>query len=311
MVKTRALKKKVIFIVGPTAVGKSKFAIEVAKRIGGEVVSCDSMQVYRGLDILSCKASPKQRKQIPHHLISIINPSRNFNVNKFIELSKKLIGEISKRGNIPVFVGGTGLYVDSLLNGIFDGPSQDKKIRNELYRKAELYGNEYLYQRLKKIDPLAAKKIHRNDLRRIVRALEVYQITNKPISQLQKQRKGILQEGNFDIYIFGLSIQRQNLYSKINERVDIMFKQGVIREVKKILKKRCSKTLKQALGIKEIGRYLKGDINLEEAKQLLKRNTRRYAKRQIAWFKRNLKICWLDGDDLVESRHRLIDIISV
>jgi tRNA dimethylallyltransferase len=303
----KAPQKKIIFIVGPTAVGKSKLAVEIARRIGGEIVSCDSMQIYRGLDILSNKPSLKERKNIPHHLIDIISPSQNFNVSKFIELSNKLICEIHKRGNIPIFVGGTGLYMDSLLNGLFQGPSEDQKVRKEFYKKAQRHGNDYLYQRLKKIDPAAAKKIHVNDLRRIVRALEVYKITAKPISMLQKQRKGILSDKRFEIVLCGLTLPREKLYKKINERVDKMFKQGVVSEVEGIIKKSCSRTFKQALGIKEINSYLSADMNLEEVKELLKRNTRRYAKRQITWFKRNINIHWIDSSHL--GKHIIDEII--
>jgi len=306
----KASRKRVVFIIGPTAVGKSKFAVGIAKEIGGEIVSCDSMQIYRGLDILSNKPSAKERKNIPHHLIDIISSSQNFNVNKFIELSNRLIFEIHKRGHIPIFVGGTGLYVDSLLNGLFEGPSQNQKIRKELYQKAEKYGNEYLHRKLSKVDPAAAKKIHMNDLRRIVRALEVYKITKKPISALQSQRKGILEDKRFDIVLFGLILPREELYKNINERADKMFKQGVVLEVERILKKKCSKTFRQALGIKEIGHYLSGNISLREAKELLKRNTRRYAKRQITWFKRNFTIYWIDGNQSNKHTEKLTGKLS-
>ena len=287
-------KKKVIFIVGPTAAGKTKHALRLAKKIGGEVISCDSMQVYKGIDILSCKPSKTERNRIKHHLIDIISPSQDFNVSKFIKLSKQLIEEIHKRGKIPIFVGGTGLYIDSLLNGLFEGPAKNPAIRKKLYKKAKLYGSNYLYRRLRNIDPQAAKKIHSHDLRRIVRALEVYQIAKKPISKLQKQRRGILQDKRFKIYLFALNMPRERLYKNIDKRVDGMFERGVVREVRRVLKERCSKTFRQALGIKEINLYLRGTIVLEQAQQLLKQNTRRYAKRQMTWFRRNIRIQWLE-----------------
>jgi len=295
-------KKKVIFIIGPTAVGKTKHALRLAKKVGGEVISCDSMQVYKGIDILSCKPSKTERSRIKHHLIDIISPSQDFNVSKFIKLSKQLTEEIHKRGKIPIFVGGTGLYIDSLLNGLFEGPAKNPAIRKKLYKKAKLYGSNYLYRRLKNIDPQAAKKIHSHDLRRIVRALEVYQITKKPISKLQKQRRGILQDKCFKIYLFALNIPRERLYKNIDKRVDGMFERGVVREVRRILKKRCSKTFRQALGIKEINSYLRGTIVLERAQQLLKQNTRRYAKRQMTWFRRNIRIQWLEKNISVNSK---------
>lgn len=289
-------KNKIIFIVGPTATGKSKLAIKLAKKINGEIISCDSMQVYKGLDILSCKSSRKEMNRIRHHLIDIVQPKQYFNVNKFIKLSKKLIEQINNKDKVPILVGGTGLYIYSLLNGIFQGPAANFKIRKELYRKAHIYGSNFLHKKLRKIDPQAAEKIHHHDLRKIVRALEVYQITKKPISKLQKQRKGILDDRRFKIYIFGLNLPREKLYKNIDKRVDLMFRKGAIKETKRLLNQKSSQTFKQALGIKEINSYLKGEISLEQAKQLLKRNTRRFAKRQLTWFRKNPRIHWLNGD---------------
>ncbi|MDD5005498.1 MAG: tRNA (adenosine(37)-N6)-dimethylallyltransferase MiaA [Candidatus Omnitrophica bacterium] len=288
------MKRKIVFIVGPTASGKTKHALKLAKKIGGEIISCDSMQVYRGLNILSCKPSRKERKQVKHHLIDIINPDDDFNVSKFIKLSSQSIEKIHSKGKIPIFAGGTGLYAESLLNGLFQGPAANPKIRTGLYEKAKAYGSSYLYKRLKKIDPQAADKIHPHDLRRIVRALEVYQVTHKPITKLQTHRSGLAQEKRFKNYIFGLIMPREKLYTMIDERVDEMFRQGVVKEVSGLLRKKCSQTFKQALGIREINSYLKGEIDLEEAKRLLKRNTRRYAKRQMTWFKKNRRVRWLD-----------------
>lgn len=288
------MKNKIIFIVGPTAAGKTELAIKLAKRIGGEIISCDSMQVYKGLDILSAKPSIAQRRQIKHHLIDIISPAHNFNVSKFIKLSTKLIDEIHSRSKIPIFVGGTGLYIGSLLNGLFKGPATNTKLRSSLYKLAEKYGGSYLYRRLNRVDPESAKKIHPNDIRKMVRALEVYKITKKSISQLKGHRKGLLNNNRFDIHIFGIKMERDKLYELINKRADKMFALGAVREVKEILKNRCSKTFKQALGIKEINSYLNGEISLDKAKNLLKRNTRRYAKRQITWFRKDEKIVWLE-----------------
>lgn len=300
--------KHIIFIVGPTAVGKSRLAINLAKKIDGEIISCDSMQVYIGLDILSCKPSRSEMKQVRHHLVDVVSPGQNFDVCKFIRFSKRLIEEIHDREKIPIFAGGTGLYVDCLLNGIFEGPKSDPKIRKALIKKANRYGNSYLYGKLKAVDRAAAEKIHIHDLRRIIRALEVYQITKKPLSLLQKQRKGIIQDRRFKIDIFGLELPRAALYENINKRVDEMFCQGAVKEVKAIFNRRCSKTFRQALGIKEVNLYLKGQIPLEQAKQLLKRNTRRYAKRQMTWFRKNPKIQWLDGKGALANILKLVKI---
>ena len=286
--------RKVIFIVGPTAVGKSKHSVKLARKMGGEIISCDSMQVYKGIDILSCKPSETDTKKIRHYLVDVISPNQDFNVKKFVELSLKLIGEIHNKGKIPIFAGGTGLYVDSLLNGLFEGPPKDTKIRRDLNKKAGKYGISYLYKKLKRIDSASARRIHCHDLRRIIRALEVYKITGKTISKLRKQRRGILQDRKLKIYLFGITKPREELYREINKRVDVMFDRGVVGEVRRVIAKRCSKVFKQALGIREIGLYLKKRLSLKQAKDFLKRNTRRYAKRQMTWFRKNTRIHWLD-----------------
>lgn len=298
-------KKKIIFIVGPTAVGKSRLAIDLAKKINGEIVSCDSMQIYKGLDILSAKPSKSEMKKIKHHLVSAIRPSQDFDVSKFIKSSRQLIDEVHGRNKTPIFVGGTGLYMDCLLNGIFEGPKKNPKIRVKLNKLARSHGNIYLYNKLKKVDRQSAKKIHVNDLRRIIRALEVYQITKRPLSVLKRNRRGILQDKRFKIFIFGIIMSREKIYKNINKRVDEMFSKGAIREAKRILSGKCSKTFKQALGIKEIREYLKGSISLEQARQLLKQNTRRYAKRQITWFRKNTRIYWLEKGALTQIIHIL------
>lgn len=289
------MKKKILFIVGPTASGKSKLAVALAKKINGEIISCDSMQVYKGLRIISNRPSKAQLGSAPHHLVGTLDPHDDFNANKFVSLSKQLIEEILGRGKVPIFVGGTGLYMDALLYGLFEGPAAQPAIRLALYKEAERFGKDYLYQRLKKVDVQAAAKIHPHDLRRITRALEVYEITKRPITELQKQRKGLLDDRRFDIRIFGLNIHRDKLYKNINSRVDKMFKKGVVSEVRDSLNKRTSQVFRQALGIKEINAYLKGKIDLDTAKKLLKQNTRRYAKRQLTWFRKNKRIKWLDG----------------
>lgn len=299
------MRSRIIFIVGPTAAGKTKLAIKLAKKINGEIISCDSMQIYKGLDILSAKPSKSETGQIKHHLVSAIRPSQDFDVSKFIKLSNQLIDEIHGRNKTPIFVGGTGLYTDCLLNGIFEGPKKNPKIRSKLYKQARSRGNNYLYNKLKKVDKQSAKKIHVHDLRRIVRALEVYQITKQPFSVLKRNRKGILQDKRFEIFIFGLTMPRGKIYMNINKRVDEMFSKGAIKEVRRILSHKCSKTFKQALGIKEIREYLKGNISLDQARQLLKQNTRRYAKRQMTWFRKSSRIHWLEKGALTQIIHIL------
>lgn len=287
------MKKKIIFIVGPTASGKSVAALTLAKKINGEIISADSMQIYKGLDILSAKPSAQEQQRIRHHLIDIVAPHQLFNVKKFIRLSTQVIEDIHKRQKTPIVVGGTGFYIDSLLNGLFEGPAKNASLRRKLQRQAHRYGSDYLHKKLKKVDPDAARKIHPHDLRRIVRALEVFAITGKPISRLQRDRRGLLQDERYVISIFGLRVPREKLYAKINQRVEAMFKKGAVAEVRRILRKRTSKTFRQALGIKEIAAFVNGKLSLAETKETLKRNTRHFAKRQLTWFQHHASIEWI------------------
>lgn len=299
MKNKRHHKKPVIFIVGPTATGKSNAALRLAEKINGEIISCDSMQIYKGLDILSAKPSRQERKRIKHHLMDIISPAQSFDVNKFVRLSTEIIEDIHQRGKVPIVVGGTGLYIDSLLNGLFQGPAKNAAIRNTLQKQAKQYGCGPLHQQLEKIDPAAARRIHPHDARRIIRALEVHTITGQPISVLQKQRRGLLHDKRYALKIFGVRLPRQQLYANINKRVEAMFKKGAVAEVKRILRKRTSPTFRQALGIKEIAAYLKGGLSLDAAKELVKKNTRHFAKRQMTWFRRNKKIKWIETGSII------------
>lgn len=290
--KAKPPEKRLIFLVGPTAVGKTDTAVYLAKKINGEIISCDSMQVYKGMDILTSKPGLKARAKVAHHLIDTVAVSVNYNVTRYRRDALRAIKEIIEKGKIPIFAGGTGLYMSVVIDGIFKAVPQDSLIRKKLYKELENYGNRKLYARLLKVDRLAALKIHPNDARRLIRALEVYESTGKPISELQKQRIGLGEE--FDIRIFCLNMERELLYKRIDQRVDKMFAQGLIKEVKAILKKKPAKTARYALGIREIKGYLKGDYDLEEAKRLIKRNTRHYAKRQLTWFRKDKRIEWIN-----------------
>ncbi|TBR15625.1 tRNA (adenosine(37)-N6)-dimethylallyltransferase MiaA [bacterium] len=286
---------KIIFIVGPTAVGKTEAACFLAKKINAEIISCDSMQIYKGMDILTAKPSIALRKKIPHYLIDEISPSKEYNVAAYRKKALSKIKSIIKKGKTPIFVGGTGLYVNMLVDGIFDVKTEDEDVRKKLYSLADKKGSAYLYDKLRKNDPQAARKIHPNDTRRIVRALEVLEVTGKPITELQKARKGLSAE--FDIDIFCLDMDRSALYRRIDSRVDGMFKSGLIKEVKGLLKKRLSKTASCAIGIKEIKGYLDGSYDLDEAKRLVRRNSRWYAKRQLTWFRKDKRIIWIPVKD--------------
>ncbi len=285
------MKKKIIFIVGPTAAGKTEDALSLAKKINGEIISCDSMQVYKGMGVLTSQPSLKFKKQIPHHLIDIVPPTREYNVASYHKAALRKINEIIKRGKVPVFAGGTGLYMSIAVNGIFKIKPPSELIRKRLYRQAEIQGSRYLHDKLKKIDPQAALKIHPNDTKRLVRALEVFMATGKPISYLQKQRKGLSE--NYDVEIFCLDLPQELLYSRIEKRVDRMFKQGLLGEVEKLLKLKLSKTAQYAIGINELKGYFKGEYDLDTAKALMKRNTKAYAKRQLTWFRKDKRIKWL------------------
>ncbi len=287
-------KRAIIFLLGPTAVGKTEFALKAAKRIKAEIISCDSMQVYRGMDIISSKPSPSARRNIFHHLIDIISPKKEFNASLYRRVALKAIKTIIKRKRAPLFVGGTGLYAGAVLDGIFKGPGKDTKIRKRLYAQAEKKGAKYLYQRLLRVDRQSAEKIHPNDLKRIIRALEVWMITSKPISQWQKQRRGIVKD--YDVEIYCLDLPRPELYERINQRVDQMFRKGLVKEVSGLLKQNLSKTASCAIGIREIKGYLEGDYGLAEAKELIKRHTRQYAKRQLTWFRKDKRIRWINAD---------------
>jgi len=289
------MKPKIIFLAGPTAIGKTEIAVILAKKMNAEIISCDSMQVYKGMDIITAKPSPTLRKRIPQHLMDIVSPTKRYDVSQYRKDALKKIKEISKKGKTPLVVGGTGLYMSILIDGIFKASPQNQKMRQKLFKEAEEKGNAFLYERLKKIDPEAAAKIHSHDTKRIVRALEVFQTSGKPISQLQKQRIGLADE--YEIKIFCLNMEREKLYKRIYARVERMFKQGLIKEVKKLLKLKLSKTASYAIGIRELKGYIEGKYNLEEAKRLMKHNSRLYAKRQLTWFRKDKKIKWLEIKD--------------
>jgi tRNA dimethylallyltransferase len=288
------MKPRIIFLVGPTAAGKSKLAVKIAGKLNAEIISCDSMQIYKGMKILSSQPSWSDLKKVPHHLIGQVSPDKEFNVSKYRSLALKKIREIIDRGKLPLFVGGSGLYMSVVIDGIFKVKTENKKIRKKLYLRAARSGNFKLYEKLRKVDPRAAAKIHPNDTKRIVRALEVFEVTGKPISELQATRIGL--ENEYDIRILGLDIPREELDRKINKRVDQMFRQGLVKEVKKLLGLKLSKTSKYAIGINEVKEYFDGQYSLEEAKELIKKNTRKYARRQMTWFRKDKRINWFKSE---------------
>lgn len=250
------------------------------------------MQIYKGMDIITSKPGLSLQRKVPHHLIDMVNPYREYNVASYRRAALKKIKEIIKRGKNVIFSGGTGLYVSILVDGIFESGPQDERVRARLYSEAKRYGGLKLFKRLKKVDPEAALKIHPNDTKRVIRALEVYENCGKPISQLQKERKGLC--GAYEVLMFSLNMKRDELYARINRRVDKMFFSGAIPEVKALLKQKLSRTASFAIGLKELNGYFKGEYPLEAAKELMKKNTRNYAKRQMTWFRKDKRIVWVE-----------------
>ena len=286
-------------IFGPTAVGKTQLAIELAKNINGEIISADSMQVYRGLDIGTAKPTLAERQGIPHHLIDIRNPDEEWTVSDFIEESKKAEVISKKNGKTPIIVGGTGLYLWSLLEGFaFPITPADKEVRARLEKEL----TPTLYSQLSSVDPAAASKIHANDRKRLIRALEVFEVTGKPISGLQKLR---LEEprrsvAGSEYLLIGLNLERADLYARINARVDSMLAKGLIEEVKGLLAKGCTKDLRsmQALGYKEAIEYLAGHWTKGQMTEELETRTRNFARRQLTWFRRFKDVHWLEANSL-------------
>ena len=298
--KTCSNRKRVVFITGPTASGKSEVALALAGKLGAEIISSDSMQIYKGIEILSSQPQPSVRKKVPHHLLAFISPRKEYNVSRYIRDANKKVKSIIKKGKLPLFVGGTGLYMATIIDGIFKDSGKDEALRKKLYKQSKTHGVGFLHARLTKIDPVAASRIHPNDTKRIIRALEVFETTGKPISQLQKEKSGGLSE-DYDIKIFCLNLKRSALYRRIEKRVDVMFKRGILEEVKKLLSMPLSKTASYAIGIRELEGYFAGRYDLEEAKELIKRNTRLYAKRQLTWFRKDKRIEWVEIGDKEKS----------
>ena len=291
-------KIKVIAIVGPTASGKTGLSIKLAQRLGGEIVSADSIQVYEGMQIASAKPSESEKEGIPHYLIGYVPMGTSYNVSIYVSDAKKVIDDIVKRGKLPIVVGGTGLYIDSLLNSVsFSKEDNTEKIRRELEIRLEKEGIEALYNELSEIDPKSAESIHINNTKRVLRALEIYYTTGKTMTEQKKLSKA--EPSPYDVIYIGLKCKdREKLYDRINKRVDIMLEMGLLEEAKQVLKSNLSETAKAAIGYKELKPYIDGEVSFSDAVEKLKRETRRYAKRQLTWFMRNDKINWIDIDTL-------------
>ncbi|NLJ97412.1 MAG: tRNA (adenosine(37)-N6)-dimethylallyltransferase MiaA [Clostridiales bacterium] len=302
-------KKPLIILTGPTSVGKTSLSISLAKAVNGEIISADSMQVYKYMNIGTAKIKDEEMDGIPHYLISEFDPDEDFNVFKFQQYAKKYIEIIQEKNKIPILVGGTGFYIQAVLYDIdFQDNDSDKSYRQELEALAKTRGSTYLHELLAHRDPLSAKAIHPNNTKKIIRALEYYHQTGEAISAHNKEQKN--NESPYLYKYFVLNRDRAKLYETINVRVDAMIKNGLVDEVKKLKNMGYTKDMvsMQGLGYKEIGAYLDGELSLDEAIHVLKRDTRHYAKRQLTWFRREKDVVWVDKDNF-ENDHAILDHI--
>ena len=309
-VKQSEEKPGLVTLTGPTAVGKTDLSIALAKRIGGEIISADSMQVYRHMDIGSAKIKPDEMEGIPHHLIDVLEPAEEFNVVFFQQMAKKAMTGIYDRGHIPIITGGTGFYIQALLYDVdFTENDEDTKLRRQLEEIAQKQGNDVLYERLKRIDPESCEIIHANNVKRVIRAIEFYEKTGMKISEHNKMQRQNSSPYNFAYFV--LNDDRDKLYCGIEKRVDAMMEQGLVDEVKRLADSGCTRDMvsMQGLGYKEILDYLDGHITLEEAIYLIKRDTRHFAKRQLTWFRRERDTIMIDKPEFSYDNDRILDYI--
>ena len=284
-----------LVICGPTASGKTALALQLAEHFPVEIVSADSRQVYRQMDIGTAKATVEERARVPHHLVDVVDPDQDFTVADFVQLGRTALEEISARNHLPLVAGGTGLYIEALLRGLVDAPGADPALRQELARWEEQHGPDSLHRRLQSVDPVMAARLAPRDRVRIVRALEVFYQCGQPLSELQSRHAKV--RSPFRVITIGLAPQRELLYERIDRRVEVMMAAGLLAETELLLARGYSADLKalQTIGYRECVNHLTGQMSLEEAVSLIQRNTRRYAKRQMTWFNRNNQIIWLDS----------------
>lgn len=304
-------KRPLVILTGPTAVGKSALAVSLAKEIGGEIVSADSMQVYRHMDIGSAKITEEEMVGIPHHLIDVLEPTEEFNVVVFQRMAKVAMEGIYDRGHIPILAGGTGFYIQAVLYDIdFTENDEDTALRNALEAEAAKHGPEILYERLKEIDPGSCEIIHANNVKRVIRAIEFYEKTGKKISEHNKEQKKRVSFYNSAYFV--LQDDRDRIYQKIEERVEQMLSQGLVDEVRALREMGCTRDMvsMQGLGYKEILAYLEGEISLEEAVYRIKRDTRHFAKRQLTWFRREKEVIWVDKREFDQSSQLVLEYMQ-
>lgn len=300
-------KKPLIILTGPTAVGKTKASIGLAKAIGGEIISADSMQVYRHMDIGSAKITKEEMADVPHYLIDVLEPEEEFHVVRFQQMARAAIADIYSRGKIPIIVGGTGFYIQALLYDIdFTENEGDSVYREKLEALAKEKGAAYLHGQLAMVDPKSAEEIHANNIKRVIRALEFYHQTGQKISEHNERERQ--KESPYQFCYFVLNDRRECLYERIDQRVDQMIRNGLVQEVQTLKERGCTKQMvsMQGLGYKEIFSYLEGDCSLEEAVYIIKRDTRHFAKRQLTWFKRERDVIWVQKDELNYDDKKLL-----
>lgn len=291
----KAIKRPLVILTGPTAVGKTALSIALAKAIGGEIISADSMQVYRHMDIGSAKIMPEEMEGVPHHLIDVLEPAEEFNVVVFQKLAKQAVEEIYSRGHIPILVGGTGFYIQALVYDIdFTENNEDTALRQALEEQARREGADVLYERLRAVDPESCESIHAHNIKRVIRAIEFYEKTGKKISDHNREQRQ--NDSPYHFAYFVLTDSRDKIYQRIDERVDLMMAHGLMEEVRALRDRGCRRDMvsMQGLGYKELLACLEGEISLEEAVYLIKRDTRHFAKKQLTWFRREKEVIWVD-----------------
>lgn len=289
--------KDLFILAGPTAVGKTDISIKLAKKLNGEIISADSMQIYKYMDIGSAKITKEEMQGVPHYLIDVVEPHENFNVSEYKKMTQESINNILGRGKLPMLVGGTGLYINSLIyNYDFTEAGNDEEYRSYLQSLAETEGKEYVHGLLKDVDMESFNRLYPNDLKRVIRALEVYKLTGKTISEFNEEND--IYDIPYNVFYFVLNMDREKLYDRINRRVDIMLEQGLIDEVKKLKSMGYTADMQsmKGIGYKEILYYLDGNISLDEAIYLIKKGSRNYAKRQLTWFRKDKRVIWIDKD---------------
>lgn len=299
----------IFILAGPTAVGKTNISINLAKKLKGEIISADSMQIYKKMDIGSAKISEEEMQGIPHHMINVVDPKEDFSVAMFKEKAERDIENIKSRGNLPMIVGGTGFYINSLIyNYNFANTNRDEEYRKHLETLAEEKGNIYVHNLLKDIDLDSYNKLYPNDLKRVIRALEVYKVTGKPISQFTKEED--LYNIPYNVHYYVLNMNREELYDRINKRVDIMLEKGLIEEVIRLQKEGYTSDMQsmKGIGYKEILYYLDGQISLEKSIEMIKQFSRNYAKRQLTWFRKDPRVKWVNKDEFSDE-DAIVDFI--